>query len=290
MPQLPQSALDDVRSAQTPAQSVVPAGHTQAEFVHTKLLAHACPQKPQLPLSFVRSTHDVPHLAMPAPQFTAHAPLLQTCPPVHRLPHMPQLLPSELTSAHVPAPPPPIPKPPMHAVSPVGQLQLPPLHVAPFGHTLPQPPQSRVFVCVSTHAPFMPHDVSPVGQPAVHVPLTHWLPGPQRFPHVPQLRGSLVVSVHTPLQLVVPAPHVHVPLEQLAPVEQMLPQVPQLLGSVDVSVHALLQSVCPVAHDPAHMPLEHTGVAPVHAVAHVPQLFGSLSVSVHTPLHRVPLL
>jgi hypothetical protein len=243
LPHIPQSASEVCRSAHTPEQSVVPDGHAQFEFTQVKLLAQTCAQNPQLFLSSERSTQEVPHLARPAAQLTEQTPLLQTWAPLQRVPQVPQFVPSEARSAQTPAPPPPIPPPPMHAVSPDGQLHVPPVHAAPFGHTLPQPPQLRSFVCVSTHAPPMPHDVSPAGQPVVHMLATHWLPGPQRVPHAPQLRGSLVVSVHTPLQLVVPAPHVQVPLTQLAPVEHTVPQLPQLLGSDVVSTHALLQSV-----------------------------------------------
>jgi hypothetical protein len=289
LPHMPQSVFDDCRSAQTPEQSIVFAGHWHVEFVHTKLPPHVCAQNPQLSLSFVRFTQDAPHFASPVAQFAAHIPLLQTCAGPHRLPQPPQFAPSELRSAQTPGPPPiPIP-PPMHAISPVGQLHVPPEQVAPLGHTLPQPPQSRLFVCVSTHAPAMPHDVSPVGHPVVQLPPTHWLPGPQRFPHIPQLRGSVVVSVHAPLQLVVPAPQVHMLLTQLAPAGHTLPQLPQSLGSDVVSTHALLQLVCPVAHDVVHAPLEQTCPLP-QTLPHAPQLFGSPCVFVQTPLHRWPLL
>ncbi len=73
-----------------PAQSVVPDGHAHALFTQTSCPAHTCAQKPQLFLSFWRSTQALPHLASPEPQLVEHAPWLQTCPIVHRLPQVPQ--------------------------------------------------------------------------------------------------------------------------------------------------------------------------------------------------------
>jgi hypothetical protein len=178
--------LDVCVSAQTPAQSTVPVGHAHMPPVQMRLPAQICAQKPQLSTSLLRLTHEVPHLARPPAQLAEHALLLHTWPIVQRLPHPPQLKPSDVVSVqNMP-----------QLVCPGGQTQLPAWHVAPNGHWLPHEPQLRRLFDVSTHMPNMPHDVCPVGQPAVHMLLTHWLPGPHRLPQPPQLRGSVVVSVH----------------------------------------------------------------------------------------------
>jgi len=184
---------------------------------------------------------------------------------------------------------------PMHCVSPVGHEHDPPEHVPPAGQVVPQAPQLPLLVCRFTHTIPLPmgpppmHSVSPVGQPAVHTPLTQVLSGPQRLPHVPQLRGSVSVSVHVPLQLVSPPPHTHAPFVQEAPVPHCVPHAPQSNGSLERSTHALLQLVVPPLHVVVQTPCEQTW-PPVHTVAQAPQLFGSLCVSVQTPLQRRPLL
>jgi hypothetical protein len=180
---------------------------------------------------------------------------------VQRLPHVPQFVALVCVSTHCE----PIigPIPPVHAVSPLGHEQVPPLHVPPAGHALPQDPQFAVLVFVSTQVvppigPMPVHAVSPVGQPASHAPATQVLPRPQRLPHVPQLFGSVVVSVHSPLQLVSPPPQTHAPLVHDAPVPQALPHAPQSNGSLVRSTHALLQFVRPVPHEVVQAPDEHT--------------------------------
>jgi hypothetical protein len=90
VPQVPQFVLLEVRLAQTPAQLVVPAGQAQPPFEHTRFPAQFSAQKPQLFLSFWRSTHALPHLASPEPQFVEHVPALQTSPIMQRLPQVPQ--------------------------------------------------------------------------------------------------------------------------------------------------------------------------------------------------------
>jgi hypothetical protein len=279
LPHEPQSAFDVCRLAQTPLQSTVPVGQAQLLLMHTRLPAQICPQKPQLVLSFCRFTHALPHLARPCAQLTLHAPFEHTSPPMQRLPHEPQLRGSLLVSTHA------IP----HCISPDGHAQLPAVQVEPMGHVLPQEPQSRLFVWRSTHAPLGGQDVCPVGQPIVHAPFTHWLPGPHRFPQVPQLRGSVVVSTQNPPQLVVPAAHWHALETQLAPGAHALPHLPQSYGSLVRSTHAPLQLVSPVAHVSVHVPSEHTSPEG-HTLLHEPQLFGSPCVFVHTPLQRWPPL
>jgi hypothetical protein len=78
VPHAPQLAFDVFKSAHTPAQSVVPAVHWQALFTHTRAPAQICPQKPQLVLSLVRLTHELPQRASPEPHAAEHMPALHT--------------------------------------------------------------------------------------------------------------------------------------------------------------------------------------------------------------------
>ena len=87
------------------------------------------------------------------------------------------------------------------------------------------------------------HDVNPVAQPIWHWPLTHWLPGPHRLPHDPQLFGAELVSTHWLLQVASPPPHAHAPATQLAPAPHTRLHVPQLDGSVWMLVQPPLQLV-----------------------------------------------
>jgi hypothetical protein len=252
---------------------VVPEGQAQSLFTQTRLLAQTWAQKPQLFLSLVRLTQVRLHMARPAAQVVAHAPLLHTWPIMQRLPQAPQLPRSDCKFAQS------MPQ----LVSPALQVQTLDTHVAPAGQRLPQLPQLRSSVCVSTQAPAMPHEVSPVGHPPVHVPPTHWLPGPQRVPQPPQSFGSVLVSTQAVPHIVVPVPHVHMLETQLAPFGHAVPQPPQFCGSLVSLTQALLQSVSPVPHEVVQTPAEHTWFAP-HLLPQEPQLSGSLWVAVpHEP-------
>lgn len=139
---------------------------------------------------------------------------------------------------------------------------------------------------MSTQLP--PQTVVPTLHPAlVHDPLSQTSPVPHLVPHVPQLFGSVAVSVHSPLQSACPAAHWQVPLVQLCPLTHVVPHAPQLVLSDFRSTHAPPHAESPVAHEAAHAPLLHTGVAPEHFVPQPPQLFGSLLVSMHTPPQSV---
>jgi hypothetical protein len=108
-------------------------------------------------------------------------------------------------------------------------------------------------------------------------------------PHTPQFAGSVVVLVHTPLQLMVPGGHtvVHTLFTHVAPGAQTTPQLPQLRGSVKVSTHE------PSAHwvwvgpqFAVQMPLAQT--SPIaHARLQAPQLPGLVRRSTHWPLQSV---
>lgn len=222
--------------------------------------------------------------------------VLQTCPAAQAFPHEPQLFTlverlSQTPAALPPPPPPPGPPPPVFVqrVSPVGQVHVPFVHVAPVAHWFPHAPQFAALVLVSTHVCVVPppppkppppcvvHSVCPDAHPSVHAPLTQvWSPV-QRFPHAPQFVLLDVVSTQVPLQLVSPPPQTHWPFEQLEPVPQALLHAPQSFGSLDVSTHAPPQFVSPAAQLVVHCPFEHT--PPSHVTPQPPQLFGSLCVS-----------
>ena len=132
LPHVPQLAFEVCRSAHVPLQSMVPGAQVQALFTQSWLAAQLTPHRPQLLLSVLRLTHEVPHLARPLEQAAEHELLLQTCPPMQRLPQAPQLLPSEVRSAHAR----------MQSTSLPGHWQLPATHdgfLSP--QRVPQPPQ-----------------------------------------------------------------------------------------------------------------------------------------------------
>jgi hypothetical protein len=124
-----------------------------------------------------------------------------------------------------------------HGVAPAWQRQTPPMHCSVPAHAIPQPPQLAGSAEVSMQVP--PQSEVPGGQlqqwspqqycsgaqhslshgvaPAWHrqTPPTHCSVPAQGIPQPPQLLGSLMVSVHSPLQTVCPAGQPHVPSEGL---------------------------------------------------------------------------
>jgi hypothetical protein len=146
-------------------------------------------------------------------------------PGMHALPQPPQLRVSVCVSLH------PVmqhvwPKlhvgPPLH---PIG-WHMPLRHPAPGAHALPQPPQLRGSLVVSLQ-PVAQHvwpklHVGPPSQPigGWQLPPTHAEPGAQALPQPPQLRTSLVVSLHPVMQHVCDPVHVGPPLQ---PVGWQLP-------------------------------------------------------------------
>jgi hypothetical protein len=88
-----------------------------------------------------------------------------------------------------------------------------------------------------------------------HWPMKHWLSGPQGFPHIPQLFGSLLVSVHPSPQHDSPPAHGGPPLHpvgtvqkastQLSPAGHTLVQLPQCEVDVWVFTHKSEQQVSP---------------------------------------------
>jgi hypothetical protein len=95
------------------------------------------------------------------------------------------------------------------------------------------------------------------------------MPAPQAMPQPPQLLGSLLVSVHVPLQSVCPDGQpppplaTQVPLEQVVPEPHTLPQLPQLLGSLARVTQAPAHSTVPDGQLITQVPPAHT-VPAVH--------------------------
>jgi hypothetical protein len=277
IPHPPQFWLLVVVSTQTPAQSVVDGGHAQAPELQIKSPRHTSLQKPQLTLSFWRSTHFWPHCARPEPQDAAHVPSEQTWVLVHLLPQLPQFCGFWLSCTQ---------KPPQ-SVKPLGQVHVPVMHEAPTGQTVVHVPQWFASVWRLRHV--LPQRVSPGPHPVEHTPPEQTWPSWHALAQEPQLRASVCVSTHWPEHMVRPGLHVQLPLTQFSPPPHALPHVPQSKGSLVRSTHASLQSVRPVPQLVVQVPPLHTWLVE-HLMPHPPQLSGSLCVSVQTPRQRVPLL
>jgi len=185
---------------------------------HVAPTSHATPHALQLAALVVRSTQvdtiappgpgSVQSVRPPVPQPATHAPLWQVVPSRQTLPHRPQLASSLWVFVHVLR----------HCVSPCPHWQAPFTQLPPIGHWALQPPQSRLLVVKSTHAPA--HSVSDgpasaaasaVVQVFVHCPTLHTRPVAHAFPHAPQLEGSLAVSVHAPSHATPPLAQAHRP-------------------------------------------------------------------------------
>jgi hypothetical protein len=88
LPQLPQLALSDDVSTQTPLQLVSPSGHVQTPFSQDLPPVQVTPQPPQLLLSVLTSMHALPQHVCPsskvsqqvAPHASMPAKALQHCP------------------------------------------------------------------------------------------------------------------------------------------------------------------------------------------------------------------
>jgi hypothetical protein len=119
----------------------------------------------------------------------AQLPLWQVFPPVHMLPHVPQLL--------------------LSFSVPLGQTQLPLWQVWPWAQTVPQVPQ----LLLSPRVPLA----------QTHWPLVQMVPFMHTVPQVPQLWLSALVVGQEPLQQVWPELQQAarlVPVQQLCPLEQ----------------------------------------------------------------------
>jgi hypothetical protein len=172
-----------------------------------------------------------------------HVPL-QIVPPVHALPHAPQLLVVVKSTQAAP-----------HTPNPVGHTQLPELHVAPLAHFVPQALQLFGSVCVLTQTP--PHKVVPPVH--WHVPETQLVPPvhvvvqtPQWFESVCRLTQALP---HTPN----PGGHAQTPALHVPPEGQTIPHAPQLLASFEKFTHVFVLAQR-FGNDPPHA----THVEPLH--------------------------
>jgi len=118
-------------------------------------------------------------------------------------------------------------KPPLQTIehAPPAQEGMPPV----LEHTIPQPPQWLVAVCVLTQ-PAPEAEQSTVGarQVVVHDPPEQRVPAAQTVAQPPQLPLSVAVLTHLPLHDTWPVGQVHVPLTQSWPPEQERAQAPQL--------------------------------------------------------------
>jgi hypothetical protein len=177
--------------------------------------------------------------------------------------------------------------PPVQALSPEGHAHVPFVQDPPAAQAVPHVPQLPMLVWRSTQVPL--HIESPVAHPVVQTLFTHSSPIMQRLPQPPQLRGSLVGSMHAPPHIVVPVLQVQALDAQVAPVGHAVPHAPQSSGSFVRLTHELEQLVRPDAHVVVQTPAEQTWPV-VQAFPQAPQLFTSPEVFVQTPLQRVPPL
>jgi hypothetical protein len=98
---------------------------------------------------------------------------------------------------------------PLQNNCPAGQAHVPPVHDVPPMHAMPQPPQFRLSVMPSTHAPVQ--SVSPGAHMEAQALWLQTSPGWHGMAQPPQWNGSLPISTQVPAQVVVPAGQVQVP-------------------------------------------------------------------------------
>lgn len=326
-PHAPQLVTEVCRSTSQPSaatalQLAYPA--SQAATVHAPLTQasvawarlHTTPQAPQFAGSEDRLTQEPLQLVSPVPQVWVQTPLLQTCPEVQAIPHVPQCAPSvPRFTSH------PLLASPSQSANPAEQLatvQAPALQAAvAFArlHTLPHPPQLAGSELTLTSHPSVASP-SQSAQPASHDAIEHVLElheavawaGAQMFAHAPQLRTSDEMltsqpSTAWPLQSAYPGWQLaitHRPAWQDGVAfssEQGLAQVPQLFPSVarlisQPSTATPLQSAKPGVHVPTvHVPALHSGVAfgARHAWLHAPQLVMLDAMFTSQPSAAAPL-
>lgn len=115
---------------QVPPQSCWPETLQPHEpLMQLEPLPHTVQLVPQCAVSVFELQLPSEHIVLPDPQDAEHAPLLHTCPLLHLLPQLPQLLVLDATQD------------PLHSSNPVEQPHIPFVHVSPDPHTLPQLPQ-----------------------------------------------------------------------------------------------------------------------------------------------------
>jgi hypothetical protein len=126
------------------------------------------------------------------------------------------------------------------------------------------------------------HCVSPDGH-AMQLPPMQLSPLEHTVPQLPQFLASLLVSVHTPLQVVWPKGQVQRLLTQCCPEPKVqdVPQLPQLRSSLVMSTQAPLQLVSWAEHEVTQVSCWQT--PPSQTLPQKPQLFGSFKMFLHWP-------
>lgn len=315
------------RSTHTPlpSQSGRSSVHVHTELSQTAPVWQALPQSPQFARSRVTFVHAPLQSFAGAVQL--HVPVVQSVPPVHESPQLPQLSSFDCVSTQADAQF--VSEPqldehspalqtcpalhfvwqapqncgllvrsthvPLQFVRPSGQTQAASEQTKPSGHFFPQPPQLSGSVVRRTHSPpqsTLPLELPaslPLGLqlPAVHAPSRQTSPFAHFVPHAPQFSRSARMLVHWPLHSSCPAGQPQAPFKHSWLFAQTVPHAPQWFSLLFVSTQELLQFVRPVAQPAAHAPWLQTPSVLVQVVPHCPQFFGSFVRSTHVPLQLV---
>jgi hypothetical protein len=236
--------------------------------------------------TLVQAPGFVPQMISPAGQFP-HTLAAHDSPVAQAWPHAPQLLGSVVSLTQAPWPAPAVPE--GQSVSPVGQTQWPEMHAAPWSQMKPHAPQLFGSFVVSTQPAL--HAVSPVLQTQAGADppgVAQMLPAGQTLPHVPQLKSSVRVLVHTPgLFPLLPQTvglvggQLQAPAAHMPPLGQTVPHALQSVTLVCRFWQPSGHAVVPVGHP--QTPLVHTAPGPWgHFMPHWLQLAGSVLTLVQT--------
>jgi hypothetical protein len=193
-------------------------------------------------------------------QAVAHVPLAQTSPGAQGDMHAPQCAGSLERETHSEP----------HAVSPLGQKQVPSVQSCPAEQALRQRPQFRGSARVLMQPP--EHSVWLALHAFAQTPsLQNGVFEEHTDPHAPQLAGSAASTTQRSPQSVVPEGQAHAPLMQIPSVGQTVSQEPQCARSARRSTHPPLQFARSAPHEAAHRPKLQTGSPPPHDVSQSPQ-------------------
>lgn len=193
-PHDPQCVVLSVRLKHPPEQGVCPEGQLSRQFPPEQIfpLAQGTLQLPQLVRSdWVFLQTPLQSLGTGPEGSQRHCRLIQTLPPVHLVPHAPQLLISLVRSA----------QPPVQAFCPLGQLsrQFPPEQILPESHFLPQEPQLSLSDAKLRQTLLHSLGRRPAGS-QTHVRFEQIFPPLHLVPQDPQLLASALRLTHAPLQ------------------------------------------------------------------------------------------
>jgi hypothetical protein len=125
-----------------------------------------------------------------------------------------------------------------------------------------------------------PHAVCGLVQFAMHMLVRQMRFAAHFIAHWPQLFGSAVTEVQTPLQVSMPTPQEQLPPMHVSPAGHALPHPPQLAGSRARSTQVEPQRSDPAAHP--QIPSRHARGAG-HAMSHPPQCSALELVATHAP-------